>query len=137
VSRGGRLLTGGTTLPDLPTGLFFDPTVIADVPLDARAMTEETFGPLYTVERFTEEDEVVTAANNTEAGLAAYLFTRDLDRALRIGEKLEFGMVAINDSRIASTEVPFGGVKTSGLGRESGHEGIEAYLETKTFAIRA
>jgi succinate-semialdehyde dehydrogenase/glutarate-semialdehyde dehydrogenase len=136
IERGARLLCGGSRLEDLPSAYFFPPTVLADVPSDALAMREETFGPVYAVAQFATEDQVIDAANDTEAGLAAYVFTTDLARAMRVGERLAFGMVAINENRIASTEAPFGGMKQSGLGRESGHEGIDAYLETKTFAVR-
>jgi succinate-semialdehyde dehydrogenase/glutarate-semialdehyde dehydrogenase len=137
VDRGSRVLTGGARVPELTHGFFFPPTVLADVPLDAMTMRHEAFGPVYAVASFANDDDAVAASNDTESGLAAYVYTSNLSRAIRIGERLEFGMVAINENRIASTEVPFGGVKQSGLGRESGHDGIQAYLETKTIAVRA
>jgi succinate-semialdehyde dehydrogenase / glutarate-semialdehyde dehydrogenase len=138
VDRGARLLAGGSRLtgPRWSAGYFYPPTVLAAVPADASALAEETFGPVYPVVGFDEESEVVAAANGVEQGLAAYVYTRDLSRAMRVAEALECGMVAVNENRIASTEAPFGGTKASGTGRESGHEGIEAYLETKTVALR-
>jgi succinate-semialdehyde dehydrogenase/glutarate-semialdehyde dehydrogenase len=109
--------------------------VLAGVPDRAIALAEETFGPLYPLVPFDTEAAVVAAANDVSQGLAAYLFTRDLSRAVRVSGALEYGMVAVNSGKIASTEAPFGGVKASGLGRESGQAGLDAYLETKTIAI--
>jgi succinate-semialdehyde dehydrogenase / glutarate-semialdehyde dehydrogenase len=138
VARGARLLTGGSRLAgaEFSAGCFFPPTVLADTPAGALALAEETFGPVYPIASFTSEAAVVAEANAGEQGLAAYVFTRDLGRAMRVSEALETGMVAVNENRVASTEAPFGGVKASGIGRESGHDGLEAYLETKTIALR-
>jgi succinate-semialdehyde dehydrogenase/glutarate-semialdehyde dehydrogenase len=137
VGGGAQVLMGGTRLEGGPWsgGFFFPPTVLADVPQGAAALAEETFGPVYPLIPFRTETEAVAAANDAVQGLAAYIFTRDLSRAMRVSEALECGMVAVNSGRIASTEAPFGGVKSSGTGRESGHEGLEAYLETKTIAV--
>jgi len=135
VRAGARVLTGGARLDSRPSGYFFPPTVLAGVPDNAIALAEETFGPVYPLLPFGTETEAIARANDVTQGLAAYLFTGDLSRAVRVSEALEYGMVAVNSGKIASTEAPFGGVKASGLGRESGHEGIEAYLETKTIAL--
>jgi succinate-semialdehyde dehydrogenase/glutarate-semialdehyde dehydrogenase len=137
VAGGARVLVGGTRLAGGPWsgGFFFPPTVLAGVPGGAAALAEETFGPLYPLVPFASEAAAIGAANDAAQGLAAYVFTRDLGRAMRVSEALECGMVAVNSGRIASTEAPFGGIKSSGTGRESGHEGLEAYLETKTIAV--
>lgn len=129
VSGGARALTGGA-VPDGP-GHFYPPTVLVDVPASARVFREEIFGPVAPISTFTDEDEVVARANDTEYGLVAYVFTRDHARVLRVGEALEFGMVGINTGIVSNPAAPFGGVKHSGFGREGGFEGIEEYLETK------
>ena len=133
VSRGARLLTGGTA-SDGP-GHFYPPTVLADVPDDALLRHEEIFGPVAPVSSFDTEDEVVAAANDTEFGLVAYVFTRDLGRAVRICERLETGMVGLNQGVVSNPAAPFGGVKHSGIGREGGRSGIEEFLETKYVAL--
>jgi succinate-semialdehyde dehydrogenase/glutarate-semialdehyde dehydrogenase len=133
VGRGARALTGGEAV-DGP-GYFYRPTVLADVPDDARVLGEEIFGPVAPLRTFTSEDEVVAAANATEYGLVAYVYTRDLDRALRVSERLEVGMLGLNQGIVSNPAAPFGGVKASGFGREGGREGIEEYLETKYVAI--
>ena len=134
LARGARALTGGERL-DRP-GCFYAPTVLADVPADARILAEEIFGPVAPVVTFTAEDEAVRIANDTEYGLASYFFTRDLSRALRVAEALDYGMVGVNQGVISNPAAPFGGVKASGFGREGGFEGIEEYLETKYVGIR-
>ena len=131
--RGARVLCGGEPLEG--PGHFYPPTVVADVPDGARMLEEEIFGPVAPVQTFTDEDQAVTAANDTEYGLVAYLFTQDLDRALRVGERLETGMLGLNQGIVSNAAAPFGGVKHSGFGREGGREGIEEYLATKYFAI--
>jgi len=133
VARGARVVTGGKAL-DGP-GHFFAPTVLSDVPGDARCLHEEIFGPVAPITTFTTDDEAVTAANDTEFGLVAYLYTRDLDRALRIVEALETGMVGLNQGMVSNPAAPFGGVKQSGIGREGGPEGIDEYLSTKYVAV--
>ena len=109
--------------------------VLADVPADARILKEEVFGPVAPVTGFDTEDEAIAAANDTEYGLAAYIYTQSLDRALRVSEALESGMVGVNRGVISDPAAPFGGVKSSGFGREGGTEGIEEYLDTKYIAL--
>jgi succinate-semialdehyde dehydrogenase/glutarate-semialdehyde dehydrogenase len=133
VSRGARVLTGGSALPG--RGHFYAPTVLADVPDDARCLTEEIFGPVAPVATFTDEAEAVARANATEYGLVGYVYTRDNARVLRVAEALEFGMVGINTGIVSNPAAPFGGVKHSGFGREGGAEGIEEYLEVKYVGI--
>lgn len=129
LARGGRLIAGGKAHPAGP--IFFEPTVIADVPPDARIFAEETFGPVAALFRFRTEDEVVAMANNTRYGLAAYFYTRDLAQAFRVSESLEYGMVGINEPLLATESAPFGGIKESGLGREGSKYGIEDYVNIK------
>jgi succinate-semialdehyde dehydrogenase/glutarate-semialdehyde dehydrogenase len=133
VGRGARVLCGGTPVGD--AGHFYAPTVLADVPADARLLREEIFGPVAAITTFTGEAEAVTAANDTEYGLVAYVFTRDLSRAVRVSEALEFGMVGINQGIVSNPAAPFGGTKASGFGREGGAEGIDEYLETKYVGV--
>jgi succinate-semialdehyde dehydrogenase/glutarate-semialdehyde dehydrogenase len=127
--RGAEVLTGGEPL-DGP-GYFYRPTVLANVPADARVLSEEIFGPVAPVTAFETEGEALAAANNTEYGLVGYVFTRDLNRALRVVEGLETGMVGLNQGIVSNAAAPFGGVKQSGFGREGGYEGIGEYLSTK------
>ncbi|CAM3630797.1 NAD-dependent succinate-semialdehyde dehydrogenase [Nocardioides zeicaulis] len=129
VSSGARALVGGE-VPEGP-GHFYPPTVLVDVPPSARLLREEIFGPVAPVTTFTDEDEALARANDTEYGLVAYVFTRDHARVLRVSEALEFGMVGVNTGIVSNPAAPFGGVKHSGFGREGGFEGIEEYLETK------
>jgi len=131
--QGARVLTGGSALAG--PGFFLAPTVLLDVPDSARMSREEIFGPVAPVVRFSSEDEALGRANATEFGLIAYVFTRDLGRALRVSEGLESGMVALNAGVISNPAAPFGGVKHSGFGREGGREGIAEYLETKYVGI--
>jgi len=105
------------------------------VPEDATLLREEIFGPVAPVRRFADEDEAIAAANDTEFGLVAYVYTRDLKRALRVIEKLETGMVGLNQGMVSNAAAPFGGIKHSGFGREGGREGIEEYLATKYVAV--
>ncbi|WP_286218830.1 NAD-dependent succinate-semialdehyde dehydrogenase [Paraoerskovia sediminicola] len=133
VRHGGEVVTGGERV-DGP-GHYYRPTVIKGVSRDARILREEVFGPVAPIATFDDEDEAIRAANDTEYGLAAYVFTRDLDRALRVAERLEVGMVGLNAGVVSNPAAPFGGVKASGFGREGGAEGIEEYLETKYVAI--
>jgi succinate-semialdehyde dehydrogenase/glutarate-semialdehyde dehydrogenase len=132
-SRGAGVLTGGEPL-DGP-GYFYPPTVLDAVPAGATMLGEEIFGPVAPVVRFDEEDEVIAAANATEFGLVAYAFTQDLDRALRVSDRLDTGMVGINQGVVSNAAAPFGGIKQSGLGREGGAEGLHEYLTTKYLAI--
>lgn len=134
VSAGATVRLGGGT-PDGP-GWFYPATVLDDVPHQARILREEVFGPVAAVTGFDTEEEAVTAANATEYGLAAYIFTRDLDRALRVADAVESGIVGINRGVVSDVAAPFGGIKASGIGREGGSEGIEEYLETKYVALQ-
>ncbi|MEF8719665.1 MAG: NAD-dependent succinate-semialdehyde dehydrogenase [Candidatus Accumulibacter necessarius] len=129
VGKGARVLTGGRR--HASGGTFFEPTVLADVTPAMRVAREETFGPVAPVFRFTEEAEAVAMANDTEFGLAAYFYARDIARCLRVGEALEYGMVGINTGLISNEVAPFGGVKQSGIGREGSRHGIDEYLEIK------
>ena len=133
VAKGARVLCGGERVAG--PGHFYRPTVLADVPGDARLLKEEIFGPVAPVKAFATEDEAIAAANDTEFGLVAYLYTADLKRALRVSERLETGMVGLNQGIVSNAGAPFGGIKQSGVGREGGPEGIEEYLETKYVAI--
>lgn len=133
IERGAQALVGGG--PGEGRGFFYQPTVLADVPIDARVFTEEIFGPVAPVTTFTSEADVIAKANSTEYGLVGYVFTRDNARVLRVAEALEFGMIGINTGIVSNPAAPFGGVKHSGYGREGGFEGIEEYLETKYVGI--
>ncbi|ALV06175.1 NAD-dependent succinate-semialdehyde dehydrogenase [Roseateles depolymerans] len=130
-SKGARVITGGSRLHDR----FFQPTVLADVTDDMLCAREETFGPVAPVFRFQTEAEAIQMANATEFGLASYFYSRDIGRIFRVGEALESGMVGVNTGLISTAEVPFGGVKQSGLGREGGHQGIDEYVETKYLCL--
>jgi len=131
--KGAKALVGGKEVDG--SGYFYEPTVLADVPDDARLLREEIFGPVAPVAAFESEEEAIAAANDTEYGLVAYVFTRDVKRALRVCEGLETGMVGLNQGMVSNAGAPFGGVKQSGVGREGGNEGIEEYLETKYVAV--
>jgi succinate-semialdehyde dehydrogenase/glutarate-semialdehyde dehydrogenase len=133
VQQGARVTIGGSGV-DGP-GYFFEPTVLTDVPASARLLTEEIFGPVAPVMRFSTEEEAIAAANRTEYGLVAYVFTRDLERAFRVCEGLDTGMIGLNQGIVSNAAAPFGGVKQSGFGREGGFEGIQEYLETKYVAL--
>jgi len=133
VERGATVAVGGVAPGG--AGYFYPATVLADVPADARILKEEVFGPVAPITGFDTEEQAIAAANDTEYGLAAYLYTRSLDRALRVSEALDSGMVGVNRGVISDPAAPFGGVKASGFGREGGTEGIEEYLETKYIAL--
>jgi succinate-semialdehyde dehydrogenase/glutarate-semialdehyde dehydrogenase len=133
VDNGGKILVGGEA-PDR-RGWFYPPTVIADVPVGARVFREEIFGPVAPVTTFGTDDEALALANDTEFGLIAYAYTRDLRRAIAVAESLETGLVGLNAGVISNPAAPFGGVKASGFGREGGREGIEEYLEVKYVGI--
>ncbi|WP_067678913.1 NAD-dependent succinate-semialdehyde dehydrogenase [Nocardia miyunensis] len=134
VAAGARIRTGGT-VPEGP-GYYYPPTVLTDTPEDALILREEIFGPVATIVAFDGEAAGVAAANNTPYGLAAYIYTGDIDRALRVSAAIEAGMVGVNRGILSDVAAPFGGIKESGLGRESGSEGIDEYLETKYVALR-
>jgi len=133
LGRGARLLVGGH--PSGDQGYFYAPTVLADVPSAAAVTRQEIFGPVAAITTFTEEAEALALANDTDYGLAAYLYTGSLDRAIRVGEGMECGMVGINQGVVSNAAAPFGGTKHSGSGREGGPEGIDEYLETKYLGI--
>jgi succinate-semialdehyde dehydrogenase/glutarate-semialdehyde dehydrogenase len=133
VGRGARVLVGGGA-PDGP-GYFYEPTVLSGVPDDARLLGEEIFGPVAPVASFGSDEEAVAAANRTEYGLVAYVYTRDLERTFRVCEGIETGMIGVNQGVVSNPAAPFGGVKQSGFGREGGFEGIGEYLETKYVAL--
>lgn len=133
LAKGARLLTGGKR-HDLGYG-FFEPTVLTGVTADMQVARDETFGPLAPLFRFTHEQEAIDAANNTEFGLAAYLYTRDLARSFRVSDALEYGMVGVNEGIITSEVAPFGGVKESGMGREGSMHGLDDYLNMKYVSL--
>jgi succinate-semialdehyde dehydrogenase/glutarate-semialdehyde dehydrogenase len=136
-AKGARLLAGGHRLTDgeLADGCFFAPTVLADVDASMQIYREETFGPVAALIAFDDEAEAIELANDTEYGLASYLYTRDLGRAVRVSEALRFGIVGINDINPTAAAAPFGGVGISGIGREGGAQGIEEYLDVKLVGL--
>ena len=131
VSKGATALVGGQRRD----GLYFDPTVLVNVTRGMRILEEETFGPVAPIVGFTDEADAIRAANATPYGLAAYIWTRDLGRAFRVAEALDFGIVGVNDGLPAAPHAPFGGVKNSGIGREGGRWGLEEYLDVKYVSI--
>jgi len=133
VERGATVLTGGGPLEG--PGYFYRPTVLTNVAASSRLLAEEIFGPVAPIVSFDTEDEAIAAANDTEYGLMAYVFTRDLNRGLRVIEALDTGMVGLNQGVTSNSAAPFGGVKQSGFGREGGAEGIEEYLSVKYVGI--
>jgi succinate-semialdehyde dehydrogenase/glutarate-semialdehyde dehydrogenase len=133
VRRGARVLAGGEVLDG--DGFFFPPTVLADVPTDVTLVREEIFGPIAPLIPFRTEDEAIAMANDTEYGLIAYVFTRDLARGLRVSERIEAGMIGLNRGLASDPAAPFGGVKQSGLGREGAHHGILEFCEAKYIAV--
>jgi len=138
VAKGAQVLTGGARAlvsGDLAGGQFYQPTVLGKVTADMRLAREEIFGPVAPVFKFDTEAEAIDAANTTEFGLASYFYSRDVGRIFRVGEALEYGMVGVNTGLISTCEVPFGGVKQSGLGREGARQGMDDYLETKYLCL--
>ncbi|MFV0645408.1 MAG: NAD-dependent succinate-semialdehyde dehydrogenase [Sphingomonadaceae bacterium] len=133
LANGAKLVAGGKR--HTSGGFFFEPTVLADVPRSADIFAEETFGPVAPLFRFRDEQEAISMANDTPFGLAAYLCARDVGRIFRVSEALEFGMVGVNEGLISTEVAPFGGVKTSGLGREGSRYGADEYLEMKYIAL--
>lgn len=138
LKKGAKLLCGGVKLQDgdYANGSFYAPTVLSETNEEMIVLKEETFGPVIPLIRFTSEEEVIEKANNTQYGLVAYFYTKDLACAYRVSEKLEYGMVGVNDSSPFAVQAPFGGVKESGIGREGGYQGLEEYLETKLISVR-
>jgi succinate-semialdehyde dehydrogenase/glutarate-semialdehyde dehydrogenase len=137
LARGGKLLLGGgrRTEGDLAKGFFFEPTVLSGVAPDMRILREETFGPVAPLVPFTTEEEVLALANELPYGLAAFFYTRDASRAMRVAEGLEYGIVGVNDPLPGAAQVPFGGVKQSGIGKEGGRLGLEEFLDTKLVSL--
>jgi len=137
ISKGAEVLTGGRRLTEneLADGRFFAPTVLTGVTRDMQIYHEETFGPIAPVIAFDDEDEVIAAANDTTYGLASYLYTTNLAKATRVSEALQFGIVGINDINPTAAAAPFGGIKSSGLGREGGVQGLDEYLDTKLIGL--
>ena len=133
VAKGAKVLTGGKT-PDGP-GYFYPATVLTNVPDGAKMLNEEIFGPVAAIQTFKTEAEAIKRANDTEYGLVAYLFTKDLSRGMRVSEKLEFGMIGLNRGLVSDPAAPFGGVKQSGLGREGAQEGMKEFLETQYVSV--
>src|SRR5690606_11564616 len=127
LEKGATVLTGGKG----KKGLFFQPTVLADVPEDALIAREETFGPVCALFRFKTEDQGIALANDTEFGLAAYFYSRDINRCWRVSEAIEAGMVGVNTGLLSNAVAPFGGIKQSGIGREGSKHGLDEYTELK------
>lgn len=137
LARGAKLLLGGHRRTDgeFARGFFYEPTILARLSHEMRIMHEETFGPVAPVMAFASEEEVVAAANQSPTGLAAFFFTRDLTRATRVAERLEYGIVGVNDPLPGAAHAPFGGVKQSGFGKEGGRLGLEEFLNTKLISV--
>ncbi|MFM1653792.1 NAD-dependent succinate-semialdehyde dehydrogenase [Brevibacillus sp. B_LB10_24] len=137
-TKGAEVLCGGERVQEgaFCKGSFYSPTVLANVTEDMLITYEETFGPVAPLMKFTSEDEVIKKANHAEYGLAAYFYTKDISRMYRVSERLEYGMVGINDPSPFSVQSPFGGIKESGIGREGGHHGIEDYINLKTLSVQ-
>jgi succinate-semialdehyde dehydrogenase/glutarate-semialdehyde dehydrogenase len=133
ISKGAKLVTGGSRYGD--RGYFFEPTVLTDINHSMVITQEETFGPVAAILPFDTEEEVIRAANNTPYGLAAYYFTRDVGRVIRLAEQLEYGILGANDGLPSTAQAPFGGVKASGIGREGSKYGIEEYLDIKYLSL--
>jgi len=133
VQRGAKILTGGK-LPE-GAGFFYPATVLDNVPDGAKMLNEEIFGPVASIQTFKSEDEAIKRANDTEYGLVAYLYTKDLSRGMRVSEQLEFGMIGLNRGLVSDPAAPFGGMKQSGIGREGAHEGLMEFLETQYISV--
>ncbi|AIF42506.1 succinate-semialdehyde dehdyrogenase [Virgibacillus sp. SK37] len=135
VSKGCEIVCGGKNWSSNLDGHFYEPTIISNVDDEMKVMNEETFGPVIPIQFFTDEAEVLQKANNTDYGLAAYIFTENTNRAIRVSEKLDYGIVGVNDVFPAVPEAPFGGIKQSGIGKEGGHHGMDEFLEQKFISI--
>jgi succinate-semialdehyde dehydrogenase/glutarate-semialdehyde dehydrogenase len=129
VAKGARIELGGKA-PD-GVGFYYPPTVLTNVPQDANCVADEIFGPVAAIQTFTDQDDVIARANDTEYGLVAYVFSEDMKRALQVCERLDYGMVGLNRGLVSDPAAPFGGTKQSGLGREGGHEGMLEFMETQ------
>jgi len=136
VSKGARILCGGKRIEgDLSDGLFYEPTILGEVNSDMLITTDETFGPVAPIIAFDTEEEVIELANKTEYGLAAYFYTQNISRSVRVSEALQFGIIGMNDAVPTVAQAPFGGFKESGMGKEGGHQGISEYLEEKYISM--
>jgi succinate-semialdehyde dehydrogenase / glutarate-semialdehyde dehydrogenase len=133
IGKGAKILTGGKAPGG--KGFFYPATVLTNVPDNAKMLNEEIFGPVASLQTFKSEDEVIRRANDTEYGLVAYLYTKDLSRGMRVSEKLEFGMIGLNRGLVSDPAAPFGGMKQSGIGREGAHEGLMEFLETQYVSV--
>ena len=133
VKKGAKVLTGGKAMEG--PGFFYPATVLANVPDSADMLKEEIFGPVAAIQTFKSEEEVIRRANDTEYGLVAYLYTKDLTRGMRVSEQLDFGMVGLNRGLVSDPAAPFGGMKQSGIGREGAHEGLMEFLETQYISV--
>jgi succinate-semialdehyde dehydrogenase/glutarate-semialdehyde dehydrogenase len=133
VKKGAKVLTGGKAPGG--AGYFYPATVLTNVSNDAKMLNEEIFGPVASIQAFRSEDEVIRRANDTEYGLVAYLYTKDLSRGLRVSEQLDFGMIGLNRGLVSDPAAPFGGTKQSGIGREGAHEGMMEFLETQYVSV--
>ncbi len=133
VGKGAKILTGGKAPGG--KGFFYPATVLSNVPDDAKMLNEEIFGPVASLQTFKSDDEVIRRANDTEYGLVAYLYTKDMSRGLRVSEKLDFGMIGLNRGLVSDPAAPFGGMKQSGIGREGAHEGLMEFLETQYISV--
>jgi succinate-semialdehyde dehydrogenase/glutarate-semialdehyde dehydrogenase len=133
VKKGAKVLTGGKAPGG--KGFFYPATVLTDVPDSAEMLREEIFGPVAAIQKFKSEDEAIRRANDTEYGLVAYLYTKDLSRGMRVSEQLEFGMIGLNRGLVSDPAAPFGGMKQSGIGREGAHEGMMEFLETQYVSV--
>lgn len=136
MDKGASLLCGGQRVEgELADGLFYEPTVLGGVNKDMLITYQETFGPVAPIIPFDTEEEVIELANNTEYGLAAYFYTQNISRGIRVSEALEFGIIGYNDAIPTVAQAPFGGMKESGMGREGGHQGLDEYLEEKYISM--
>jgi len=135
--KGQRSFRGGSRRKDgeFAKGLFFEPTVLSQINHDMLIMKEETFGPVAPIVTFESDEEVLSYANGSQYGLAAFFYTRDIGRAILMSESLEYGLIGINNSSLGAAHIPFGGLKHSGIGKEGGRLGLEEFLETKIVSI--
>jgi len=133
VAKGAKLLLGGQRLRQ--PGYYYPPTVLGNIPVNARLLKEEIFGPVVALQSFETESEAIAAANDTEFGLAAYVYTKDLNRGFRVCEQIETGMIGLNRGMMSDPAAPFGGMKQSGLGREGSHHGLIEFCEAKYVAV--
>ena len=132
-AKGGTVVTGGARHSRGQS--FFEPTIITEATQDMKFAKDEIFGPLAPVFRFTDEDDAIAWANDTDFGLAAYAYTRDVGRIFKLNEKLQYGMIGVNSGLITTVEAPFGGMKESGLGKEGGSQGLADYMDVKYTAV--